>query len=130
LAAVELRRVKTLELLTQTIGDQESHYPISAMADDSGVFEMVAELPNVTPAANKELQAVKGQPILFLGYFRVWNEGEDRGPAAPSNPHPALELRPAWGIESGSIKFTNPAVTFSMQQYQGYGVNKFGPPLA
>jgi len=28
------------------------------------------------------------------------------------------------------MKFTNPAVTFSMQQYRCYGVNKFGPLLA
>jgi hypothetical protein len=111
------------------ITDQSEEAPVSAMADGSDVFGIVAEPPNVTSAANKNLQALKGQPITFTGYFRVWNEGHDRGATFPSNPHHVLELHPAWGFESGNAKFANPAVIYPMQQYRGYGASKFGPLL-
>jgi hypothetical protein len=111
------------------IADQSAAVPVSAMADDSDVFGVVAEPPNVTPAANRNLQALKGHPIAFTGYFRVWNEGHDRGATFPSNPHHVLELHPAWGFVSGSARFSNPAAIYPMQQYRGYGASKFGPLL-
>ena len=56
------------------------------MADDSGVFGMVAELPNVTPAANKELQALKGQQFRFCAISECGTKEVIADPRLPVTP--------------------------------------------
>lgn len=103
---------------------------ISGPADSSEQFGIVAEPPNVTATLKNTIESVKGEPIQFGGYFRVWNEGHDVGAEAPSNPHHVLEMHPVWGLQSGSINIPpRGARVFPMPTYAGYGASKFRPLL-
>jgi len=103
---------------------------ISGPADGSEEFGVVAEPPNVSPAANTQIQNISGKPVRFAGYFRVWNEGHDAGPVYPSNPHHVLEVHPVWGLRSGNVNLpTRGSRVFPMKGYAGYGASKFKPLL-
>jgi hypothetical protein len=76
------------------------------------------------------VEATEGQPAVFFGYFRLWNEGHDVTPIFPSNPHHVLEVHPVWGIRStGFVYNPRPAVIFPMPGFSGYGASKFVPML-
>ena len=73
---------------------------------------------------------MRGQPIQFGGYFRVWNEGHDVGQQAPSNTHHVLEINPVWGLQSGTLNIPpRGSRVFPMPTYAGYGASKFRPLL-
>ncbi len=104
---------------------------ISGPADGSEQFGIVAEPPNVTATAKATIDNMKGQPIQFAGYFRVWNEGHDVGAAAASNPHHVLEVHPVWGLQGGSVNVPpKGSRVFPMKGYAGYGASKFRPLLS
>jgi len=95
-------------------------------------FGMVGEPPNVKNGSPflKAMEAADGDSAMFFGYFRLWNEGHDRGPTYPSNPHHVLEVHPAWGIRTRSVNYQpRPSTIFSMPGFSGYGASKFVPML-
>ncbi len=105
-------------------------FPVSSLAEGSNeAFGVVAEPPNATGPLRKQLAEGAGGPIVFQGYYRVWNEGHDVGPVFPSNPHHVLELHPAWAFRIGSSDSGGPSTVFSMNGYRGYGAKKFRPVL-
>lgn len=104
--------------------------PVSEPADGSEEFGLVAEPPNVTPTLKSTIDSLKGQPIQFDGYFRVWNEGHDVGALHPSNPHHVLEVHPVWGLKGGTANIpTRGSRVSPMKGYAGYGASKFRPLL-
>jgi hypothetical protein len=99
---------------------------ISGPADGSEEFGLVAEPPNVTASLKNTIESLRGKPIQFAGYFRVWNEGHDVGAEAPSNPHHVLEVHPVWGLQVGSVNIPpRGSRVFPMTGYAGYGASKF-----
>ncbi|HVT57150.1 MAG TPA: hypothetical protein VHR45_02015 [Thermoanaerobaculia bacterium] len=116
-----------------TKADQE---PLSAPAgQESSDFGVVAEPVNLEASTQAAAQALAGQAATFEGYYRLWNEGHDRGNAAPSNPHHVLELHPVWAFHGDAEDFNDPASIRPMQSsggkaYSGYGASKFRPLLA
>jgi hypothetical protein len=61
----------------------------------------------------------------------VWNEGHDRGAAAPSNPHHVLEVHPVWGFSGEGVNIpSRGSRVFPMAGYAGYGASKFRPRLS
>jgi len=103
---------------------------ISGPADGSEQFGIVAEPPNVPANVKAAADSLRGKPIQFAGYFRVWNEGHDVGPEAPSNPHHVLEVHPVWGFSGEGINIPpRGSRVFPMTGYAGYGASKFRPLL-
>jgi hypothetical protein len=103
---------------------------ISGPADASEQFGIVAEPPNIAANTKATIDSMKGQPIQFGGYFRVWNEGHDVGAEAASNPHHVLEVHPVWGLQGGNINIPpKGSRVFPMTHYAGYGASKFRPLL-
>jgi hypothetical protein len=104
--------------------------PVSGPANGSERFGLVAEPPNVTPSLKSAIDSVRGQPIQFAGYFRVWNEGHDVGAVHPSNPHHVLEVHPVWGLHSGTVDIPpHGSWIWPAKGYAGYGASKFRPLL-
>jgi hypothetical protein len=107
--------------------------PVSAFAQENdSQFGVVAEPPNVkrgTPFF-ASVESTEGNPAIFFGYFRLWNEGHDVTPVFPSNPHHVLEVHPVWGVRSTNFIYKpRPAVIFPMPGFSGYGASKFVPML-
>jgi hypothetical protein len=103
---------------------------VSGPADGSEQFGIVAEPPNVPAIVKAAAESLRGKPIQFAGYFRVWNEGHDVGAAAPSNPHHVLEVHPVWGFSGEGVNIPpRGSRVFPMTGYAGYGASKFRPLL-
>jgi hypothetical protein len=103
---------------------------VSGPADGSEEFGVVAEPPNVPANVKAAAEGLRGKPIRFGGYFRVWNEGHDVGAAAPSNPHHVLEVHPVWGFSGEGVDIPpRGSRVFPMPTYAGYGASKFRPLL-
>jgi len=103
---------------------------MSGPANTNEAFGIVAEPPNASTTLLTRMKAAAGTPIVFFGYYRVWNEGHDAGTIFPSNPHHVLEVHPAWGIRTQNQgQILDPQTIFPMPAYQGYGPTKYGPLL-
>jgi hypothetical protein len=103
---------------------------VSGPATGGEEFGVVAEPPNVRANIKAAIDGLRGQPIEFTGYFRVWNEGHDVGPLHASNPHHVLELHPAWGVHGANVDIPpRGSRVFSMSNYAGYGASRFRPLL-
>lgn len=98
---------------------------------DDEDWGLVAELPNTNSGNGRaKLAELAGQPIKFLGYFRVWDEGHSGGQVFPSNPHHVFEIHPAWGFSGAGVTFSRKDLVRPMASYSGYGATKFKPLLA
>lgn len=89
---------------------------------------LVAELPNANQGNGPaRLGLLAGKPIMFHGYFRVWDEGHGTGDTPPSNPHHVFEVHPAWGFNGTGVSFSRKNLIASIASYRGYGATKFKP---
>jgi hypothetical protein len=103
---------------------------ISGPANSSEEFGLVAEPPNVSASLKNTIESLRGKPIQFAGFFRVWNEGHDVGPEPPSNPHHVFEIHPVWGLQGAGVNIPpHGSRVFPMTGYAGYGASKFRPLL-
>lgn len=99
--------------------------PVSDALEHDDEWGLVYELPNARDGAGPSLlNKAKGQPAVFQGFFRVWNEGHAGGQVFPSNPHHVLEVHPAWGFTSGAVSFNAPELVTTIVGYRAYGITK------
>jgi hypothetical protein len=108
-------------------GQNPSTSPV--VAGDPG-WGIVAELPNVKQSNGiAMLDKLKNKPVLFEGYFRVWDEGHSHGAVHPSNTHHVFEVHPATGFSGDGTTFSKPNLVNSIAKYAGFGRSKFEPML-
>jgi hypothetical protein len=101
--------------------------PSAPLEPGDAHWGIVAELPNAGQTNGPEkLDGLRGEPVSFRGYFRVWDEGHTVGATPKSNPHHVFEIHPAWGFSSGATNYERRRQLKPMPGYHGYGASKFG----
>jgi hypothetical protein len=108
----------------------DDQMPASNHSGPASKWGIVAELPNAKGGDGKaRLNDLSNQPVTFVGYFRVWDEGHAVGQTHPSNPHHVFEIHPAWAFSGDGVDFSRVDLVDSMPNYRGFGFGKFGPLL-